>query len=429
MRIKKLELENYKSFKGKHEIDISDNSICAIVGVNGSGKTSLLDAIIISLQILVSQLYRLPNSNRVLFSEKDISLSKTEGEIRCTIENNDYITGILTTKKHLGGKTNYSIKEADNLIISLKKNFEQVDRNNLPVLIYYQTDRNFRLEDDKSSMYSLNSVARTNSYKNAFNPIINYTQILNWYIQQINIENSEKVKRRDLNYTLPSIRSISIALNNFLENIDAKLKNILPGISRFTNEQTLLIDKEEYQIEFSQLSAGEKMIIGIVLDIAFRMSTANPKMENPILSEGIILIDEIELHLHPKWQMSIIEALHKTFPNIQFIISTHSPLIINQLRSKQIIIASNSKIINGKNLHNTYGRDVNSIIEDFMGATKRPLSIKKLFREIDQILNNNTPDFEEAKNVLNKIKNLIDPNDDDVLKLEMIIAIEEDEVH
>ena len=71
-----------------------------------------------------------------------------------------------------------------------------------------------------------------------------------------------------------------------------------------------------------------KIIIAMVADIASRMAEGNPGIENPLEASGVILIDEIDLHLHPKWQREILRKLHEVFPNVQFIVTTHSPIIL-----------------------------------------------------------------------------------------------------
>lgn len=87
-------------------------------------------------------------------------------------------------------------------------------------------------------------------------------------------------------------------------------------------------DSENRNLRIEQMSDGYKIIIAMVADIASRMAEANPDMPDPLQSPGIILIDEIDLHLHPKWQRIVVDQLTSTFPNIQFILSTHSPVII-----------------------------------------------------------------------------------------------------
>jgi hypothetical protein len=139
-------------------------------------------------------------------------------------------------------------------------------------------------------------------------------------------ERREKEKRLDFNYKLPVLESVREALFEF---VGKHYKN--PRIE--TRPLRFVMDKvddtgfkEELRIE--QLSDGYKVVIAMVADLAARMAEANPNMEKPLEGKGIVLIDEIDLHLHPKWQREIIKQLTRVFKNVQFIVSTHSPIIV-----------------------------------------------------------------------------------------------------
>ena len=84
----------------------------------------------------------------------------------------------------------------------------------------------------------------------------------------------------------------------------------------------------------------KKSLLALVGDIARRLILANPSLENPLYGEGIVLIDEIELHLHPKWQREVINKLREVFPNIQFILTTHSPQVISEISRECLHILS-----------------------------------------------------------------------------------------
>lgn len=423
MRLNKLHLENYRGFKGEHNIEFPDSSIISIIGVNGAGKTSILDAISTQLERLVAEFHPLLGRSKNAFSKQDITINKEYSLIECTVERNQIELKVSSNQKRSFQRA-INIVDGGGKLPSFISGKEQI----IPILIYYQTNRSFLdgAKKDYSEIFSGDS--KFIAYKDAFNPHINYKQIFTWYLQQINIQNNEKVKRGDLSYSLPTIISITEAINTFLNSLDdSSLKNASIDVSQYDNNQVLVIEKGGINLEFNQLSAGEKMIIGMVLDIAYRMSVANPKIKVPLLTDGIILIDELELHLHPKWQMSVLNALSRTFPNIQFIVTTHSPLVINQLKNNQLLLLNNFKIISGKEIHNTYGRDVNSIIEDFMGASVRPVEVNTIINEIEKFLDNS--DTKNAREKLNELKSLIDPNDSDLLKLETLITLEEDEIN
>ena len=109
---------------------------------------------------------------------------------------------------------------------------------------------------------------------------------------------------------------------------------MLPGFENLRvrrNPDRLMIAKNGVEYNISQLSGGEKCLLALVGDLAYRIAVANPNLSNPLAGTGIVLIDEIELHMCPAWQQCILSALRKTFPNIQFIITTHSPQVMNEI--------------------------------------------------------------------------------------------------
>ena len=124
--------------------------------------------------------------------------------------------------------------------------------------------------------------------------------------------------------------------NNELAAVRRALSRFLPEFSDWKIRRTPLrmeVKKDGEALSVDQLSDGEKCMIALVGDLARRLVIANPEQEDPLLGNGIVLVDEIELHLHPEWQKSVLPRLLQTFPNVQFVVTTHSPLVLAQLNS------------------------------------------------------------------------------------------------
>jgi len=429
MKIIKLHIENFRGFRGTHDIEFSDSNIHAIVGVNGAGKTSILDAIGMGLEEIIKPLFQKYLNESQIFREQDLNIHTSFAIIEHELITENRKIETLRISKRIHDER--VVLENNHVIAEYLREQLTSDHKELPVLIYYRSGRIFEnSEDDIYYQSLLSRTKRLDTYTNSFDKITVFNQIFAWYLTQINIQNGEKVKHQDLNYKLPKLAALTKAISHFLTSMQgAALGSLNIEISQNSNEQALIISKADLKIEFDQLSSGEKMVLGMVLDIAYRMSIANPQLENPLISEGIVLIDELEQHLHPKWQMSILKALTATFPNVQFIVTTHSPLVINQLKNDQLSILDNFKIILGKEVHKVYGRDVNAIIEDFMGASHRPLDVKALMNDIEKLLDDEDPNTERARKKLDELKAIIDPNDYEVIKLETQIVMEEDETH
>jgi predicted ATP-binding protein involved in virulence len=143
-------------------------------------------------------------------------------------------------------------------------------------------------------------------------------------------------------------------------------------------------DGKEYDIKL--LSDGYKTTISMVMDIAMRMVQANPHLGAEVLqTPGIVLIDEIELHLHPSWQQRILLDLRRTFPNVQFICTTHSPQVLSTVPSECIrTIDENGDIDNSPDTR-TYGAESNRVLVELMHVKTRPEHHDQLVKEFIEI--------------------------------------------
>jgi predicted ATP-binding protein involved in virulence len=143
--------------------------------------------------------------------------------------------------------------------------------------------------------------------------------------------------------------------------------------------------KGEQRLTLDQLSDGERSFIAIVGDLIRRLALANPELSNPLEGHGVVLIDELELHLHPRWQREVVEKLRSTFPNIQFIATTHSPFVIQALRPGELINLDPEEFGEYAN------RSVEDIAEHVMGVdvpqkSERYLEMMKAAEEYYRLL-------------------------------------------
>ena len=166
-------------------------------------------------------------------------------------------------------------------------------------------------------------------YQTAFSGNINdFRDFLYWFKQEEEYENEIRL-REDANFRNPNLEIVRKALETFLEGFPNTQFSDLHIVRRRLGKPLLVIKKNGENFKLDQLSAGEKTLLMIVVDIARRLAILNPSIINPseLLEKGtgIILIDEIDLHLHPQWQRIVIPSFRKTFPNCQFIVTTHSP--------------------------------------------------------------------------------------------------------
>ena len=149
--------------------------------------------------------------------------------------------------------------------------------------------------------------------------------------------------------------------------------------------------KDGYLIH--NLSAGYQSVLCLIMELAYRTALLNPNLNDLKSLEGVVLIDEIDIHLHPRWQWKILGALRTTFPNVQFIIATHSPIVISSANdAKLILMESPNKI---KYLPDAYGYNIDDVLELTQGSVNMPQEVKDWRREIEQALDeNNLPKAE-----------------------------------
>ena len=180
----------------------------------------------------------------------------------------------------------------------------------------------------------------------------------------------------------------------------------------------MTVQKQGQELIINQLSDGEKCLLAMVGDLARRLAIANPGLPNPLQGEGVVLIDEIELHLHPKWQRAIVPALTRTFPNCQFIVTTHSPQVLGEVKGKVYRLKSTSDGIIAESLQ-TYGRDSSEILEDEMEADSRSVEIKQDLRQLFRLIEDG--DLDAARELKKKMSDEIGDDESEFVKAEILI--------
>lgn len=224
-----------------------------------------------------------------------------------------------------------------------------------------------------------------------------------WYKWQMNIE-SQIGRNRILNAVREAICSILSDDAVTFDHLSVNWLNHPDG--------EMVISKDDTLFNINQLSSEEKFLLILVADLARRMVIANPERENPLLGHGVILIDEVDLHLHPAWQRNILLKLQKTFPNCQFIVTTHSPLVLARVRPGQVILLEAFEMAD-KSCH-TFGRDVNAILYELMGVRDRPEEMQARIDEIYELIDEY--EMDEAKLKLRELSEDLGENDVEIVR-------------
>ncbi|MDX2254174.1 MAG: AAA family ATPase [Pseudanabaenaceae cyanobacterium bins.39] len=384
MKIKQLKMQ---SFRGINDLTLDfDPQLNILIGNNGSGKSSILDCLGTVLRHicdLVNALY--VNSNNItdftnprpknIFLDDDISTNNEETNVQVgTIL--EPLNFQFFIQKNRGYQSKISANILDNNPSDRLQSF--VRSTHIPVLIYYSVNRDILFGEHQDHQQEKSNTL-LDAYVRAFaGGQVVFQEFFEWFRTLEEVEN--ELIRDDPNYLDKQLKSVRQAIYTFLPEFkDLRIRR-LPKLR-------MTVTKNGAELTINQLSDGEKNLLAMVGDLARRLAIANPEMERPEHGSGVVLIDEIELHLHPKWQRMVIPALLRTFPNCQFIITTHSPQVLGEVKDGKIYRLANTESGVTAEIVRTYGRDSNRILEDEMGVPKRNQKIKDdllhLFRLID----------------------------------------------
>lgn len=430
MKIKGLQLRDFRGFK-ELEIKFPESNLLVLVGINGSGKSSILDCIAMCLSRFVSKISgRRPKEIEFPITENDIHTAAEGTENIIILETISVKTAIISEfvlgiREGLHAHNlRYKVNDPDfDFVDDIEMKITKGTESSLPVLTYYQNQRIFLESPSKSEPgeYRFKQFA---AYEGAFKKgIHDFADFISWFKDEEDWENQQKIKE-GLDFVNKNLEVIRRAIKTFLNEIPSSDFSHLHVVRtkkdkafRFDNryESSLVIEKNGISLKLEQLSDGEKMLLLVVNDLARRLSIANPGLEDALLGEGIVLIDEIDLHLHPQWQRQVIPALRRTFPNCQFIVTTHSPQVLSNVEKENIVILEDFKIVEKTPF--TYGRDSNSILYELMNVEERPARVKteldKLYRLID------AEKIDDARKELKKLEALLGENDKDIVRANM----------
>lgn len=326
MRIRELTLHNFRVFADQPPFRFSEH-FTVIAGVNGRGKTAILDGLALLCSRLLPQVSPARSGSRTI-SPSEVYLNAPAATLSMRVN----CVGIPLEYKLTYTRRNRKITPST-LSAAVKQEVRNAygDPNRAddaaPLAVYYTTDRaGYRLPKKLPDVLPRGQAA---AYAGALvNRTVNFRDFMARYRNALVLENEE---RRDNPSYLGdrAVAAISGALSAFLGGFD--------NLHVQENPLRLLVNKDGVSLDISQLSDGERSFLAVVCDLSRRLALANPILDNPLHGAGVVLIDELELHLHPKWQREVVDKLRSTFPHIQFIATTHSPFIIQSLRPGELI--------------------------------------------------------------------------------------------
>lgn len=433
MYLEKLKLHNFRCYE-KLEIDFN-RQLTVLVGKNGSGKTTVLEAIAIALGTWFVG-FNIVNAKginkRTDPLRKAYQIGATDDvqtqfpvEIEAWGKIEESKDQILHWKRELytptGTMTTKDAKEIVEYAAEYQKAISEGRTDiYLPMVAYYGTGRLWDYHRQKrTDVFKVSS--RTNGYIDCLDGTANVKLMMDWFqIMTIN-----KYQRQEENLeSNPELDTVYLAMEKCLTNLsgysDVKIRYNMgtQELDVYYSEQ----DKQRMRIPLNQLSDGYKGMISLIADIAYRMATLNPQLGTEVLSkgDGVVLIDEVDLHLHPAWQQKVIDNLMNIFPKVQFIVSTHAPAIISSVKTDKLRILSNKEVCMTAN--QVYGKDVNSVMKEIMGVNDRPDQFVELFEKFYRLLSEKK--YDEAGAVLDKLDEERGYHDPEIVKCRVKLKLE-----
>lgn len=242
---------------------------------------------------------------------------------------------------------------------------------------------------------------------------LKFRSLFKWFKAREDVENELKVSRADLSLEDSQLAAVRRAI-----------AGMLPGFSGLRIQRDplhMVIRKGSLPLVLDQLSDGERLLLALTADLARRLAIATEDGSDALLGEGVVLIDEIELHLHPGWQRSVLADLRRTFPNCQFIVTTHSAQVLSEVPTDAVTLVEDFQFF--RPAAPTEGRDANAILEEVLGVAKRPEKFAARLADVSNLLDDDK--VSEARDQLDEVANIVTERDPEVTRLRGLIDIVE----
>lgn len=418
MRLSKLNVGNFRGFK-ELELELHPK-VTVLVGVNGAGKSTVLDAIALMLTYLLAGVRSgMPDGTPIDASDVKIGEASAGITLAATIGEADATWHVMTT---LPGHTRRDRNNLGALEQPIRRAQETVDagRANLPLAVYYPTNRSAL--DIPERIKVAHEFPAISAYDGALEgKASDFRGFFEWFRQEEDLANELAVRQSVLPIMPPDERPTVSQLPHVRSAIEA----LYPGSRNLRIErrpQRMMIDVNNVAFDVAQLSDGEKCLLAMTGDLARRLVLAAPYAERPLEHHAVVLIDEIELHLHPGLQRMILPRLQSVFPNVQWIVSTHSPQVLSSVR------AENVRLIEGfavKRLERaTWHRDTNRILEAAFGDYGRPIEVAEKLARLREAVEDEDR-HAEARALIADLRAQTEGDDPEVFYFEQLLPPED----
>ncbi len=416
MRITQFTLQHFRAITDM-ELHFSTQTT-ALVGVNGVGKSSVLDALAIALSSMTSRFLGQAKKSRSI-SLDDIQVGTEYARLGIAIDmgklksDAEPLRWALAQNRKAGkysDERQSDLKDLNLFTREIELRFLENQTLGLlhsaPLAAYYDVHR--AVLDVPMRIHKRSTNLLSEAYDDALgHGGTDFRGFFAWFRAKEDRENEQI--RDEPTFLDKDLSAVRRAIELFTGFTKLRIRR-KPSL-----RMTLL--KNGVELNVLQLSDGEKCMLALVGDLARRLSLLNSGLDDPLHGYGIVLIDEIDLHLHPKWQRTVVASLERTFPNCQFIISTHSPQIIGELPADGVILLKDGRSLG--NPERSLGLSSSEVIEEMMEGEARNVGVRDDLRAIDDAIERE--DITQAKLLLSQLQAKVGEIPE-VLKAQLSIA-------
>ena len=383
-----------------------------IVGINGVGKTSVLDALGVCLSAVVKQVNKL-RGRAEAFTVDDIRIGADALTVECGVRIGEREHAYLfhkpreasTPQEKKAGMPREQVHdtpERAEFVGDAPPPVAGDEPRGRPLAVLFSTNRAVPTERAPGKGVAAGGMAA--AFADAFaNRELRLGEFGAWM----------KVQE--------SLRRERLAAGRVLDACQDAVARFLPGYSNLRlageNRSQLSIDRGATTVPVRQLSDGERGTLALVLDLTRWLGQANPGLADPAAKvEAVVLIDEIDLHLHPKWQRQIVHNLRAAFPRCQFIATTHSPQVIGEVEHERIQIIADGQVYSPTH---SYGVDSSRVLEEVMGSDPRAKEVQSLLSDVSQVIGRQQ--FDRAREILAQIVERLGETDPEVTRIRTLL--------
>ena len=411
MRVTRLKLANVRA------VEVAEfhfrPGFNLVAGVNGVGKTTVLDTLAVCFSAVVRHAKRYPRYGRFFEADDirvDVGALQAECDLECAGKKYGYLLHRFRHHNPLQDQTQWLRKEEETHNRPIEEFYGGIPTGGNGagsegqlLAVLFSTDRSVASNRAPRQDAAAGSVAA--AFAGA---LLNRGLQLGEFAAWMRVQQALGSER-------PTAKQMLVGFDNAVTRFLPGYRNL--RLAGDGSGDSLLIDRGDTSLPVRDLSDGERGVLAMVLDLTRRLAQANPDMEHPAAeAEAVVLIDEIELHLHPGWQRRIVGHLTETFPKCQFIATTHSPQVIGEVEHDRIHIIADGEVYSPTH---SFGVDSGRVLEEIMDVHPRTAKVEELVTKVAKVVGKQR--YEKARELLAELVDFLGENDPEVTRIRTLL--------